>query len=150
GGPMPGPRSPGDSAADAPRREGARTPDAPDAREADVARYEAAYDVVARDRSHYLAVVRDERGRVAGTMQLTIIPGLTRDGSSRLHIEGLATAEPEEALGLGAVMLRWAQDHGRARGATLAQVSAEPSGSDRAFYEGQGYSPGREVLTLDL
>ena len=42
---------------------------------ADLARYEAAYDAVARDPAQYLAAVRDEADRVVGTMQLTIIPG---------------------------------------------------------------------------
>ncbi len=72
------------------------------------ARYEAAFDVVARDPSQYLAVVRDESDRIVGTMQLTIIPGLLRAGTTRLQIEGLRVAAPERSHGLGAAMLEWA------------------------------------------
>lgn len=105
-----------------------------------IAAYEAAYDVVARDRSHLLAVVRDETHRVVGTMQLTIIPGLTRAGTTRLQIEGLRVASDERSRGLGTAMLTWAHHHGQARGARLAQVTTDQTRARaRAFYSRLGY-----------
>jgi GNAT superfamily N-acetyltransferase len=107
---------------------------------ADETRYEAAFDVVARDSSQYLAVVRDESGGIVGTMQLTIIPGLLRAGTTRLQIEGLRVAGAERSLGLGAAMLDWAHEHGRVRGASLAQVTTdEARARARSFYERLGY-----------
>jgi GNAT superfamily N-acetyltransferase len=104
------------------------------------ARYEAAYDRVARDRSQYLAVVRNGADRVVATMQLTVIPGLSRGGSTRLQIEGLRVAAGERSRGLGTAMLQWAHDHGRAHGATLAQVTTdEVRDRARAFYLRLGY-----------
>ncbi|MFC9786332.1 GNAT family N-acetyltransferase [Rhodococcus sp. NPDC127528] len=107
---------------------------------AEIARYEEAYDAVARDSSHYLAVVRDEDDRIVGTMQLTIVPGLSRGGTTRLQIEGVRVAASERSLGVGTAMLEWAHDHGRHRGATLAQVTTD---RDReralAFYARLGY-----------
>ncbi|NMO02107.1 GNAT family N-acetyltransferase [Gordonia sp. TBRC 11910] len=117
----------------------------------DDAVYEAAYDVVARDGSHYLAVVRDEADRIVATMQLTVIPGLSRGGTTRLQIEGLRVAAPERSSGLGSAMLAWAHDHGRARGATLAQVTTdEIRDRARAFYSRLGYETNHVGLKRSL
>jgi GNAT superfamily N-acetyltransferase len=106
----------------------------------DGARYEAAFDVVVRDASQYLAVVADETDRVVATMQLTTIPGLVRAGTTRLQIEGLRVATAERSGGLGAAMLDWAHEHGRARGALLAQVTTDEARERaRSFYERRGY-----------
>ncbi|MFF0817463.1 GNAT family N-acetyltransferase [Rhodococcus sp. NPDC003318] len=107
---------------------------------AELARYEEAYDAVTRDSSHYLAVVRDEDDRIVGTMQLTIIPGLSRGGTTRLQIEGVRVAAPERSRGVGTAMLEWAHDHGRHRGATLAQVTTDRTRERaHAFYTRLGY-----------
>lgn len=103
-------------------------------------RYEAAFSSVARDSSHYLGVVRDSADHIVATMQLTVIPGLSRGGSTRLQIEGLRVAPSERSQGLGAAMLEWAHEFGRARGARLAQVTTdEARDRTRAFYARLGY-----------
>lgn len=106
----------------------------------EIARYEEAYDAVTRDASHYLAVVRDEGDRIVGTMQLTIIPGLSRSGTTRLQIEGVRVTASQRSRGIGTAMLEWAHDHGRHRGATLAQVTTDRV-RERAhtFYARLGY-----------
>lgn len=107
---------------------------------AEIARYEEAYDALARDSSHYLAAVRDEADRIVGTMQLTIVPGLSRGGTTRLQIEGVRVAAPERSRGIGTAMLEWAHDHGRHRGATLAQVTTDRARERaHAFYARLGY-----------
>ncbi|CAN5317933.1 peptide synthetase [soil metagenome] len=118
---------------------------------AEEALYEAAFDVVARDTSQYLAVVRDESDRVVATMQLTIIPGLLRGGTTRLQIEGLRVAEADRSQGLGAAMLEWAHEHGRVRGASLAQVTTDEARERaRSFYERLGYETSHVGLKLQL
>ncbi|NRQ51468.1 GNAT family N-acetyltransferase [Aeromicrobium stalagmiti] len=115
------------------------------------AQYEAAFDVVARDGSQYLAVVRDDTDHVVGTMQLTIIPGLLRAGTTRLQIEGLRVSEAERSRGLGAAMLEWAHQHGRARGASLAQVTTDEARERaRSFYERLGYDTSHVGLKRPL
>jgi GNAT superfamily N-acetyltransferase len=118
---------------------------------AEDARYEAAFDVVARDTSQYLAVVRDESDRVVATMQLTIIPGLVRAGTTRLQIEGVRVSAADRSHGLGAAMLEWAHEHGRARGASLAQVTTDEARERaRNFYERLGYEPSHVGLKRRL
>ena len=118
---------------------------------ADLQRYEAAYDAITREKAHYLAVVRDADERVVATMQLTVLPGLSRGGATRLQVEGLRVASDVRGHGLGTAMLAWAHDHGRARGATLAQVTTDASRQRaRAFYARLGYEETHAGLRLRL
>ena len=118
--------------------------------------YEAAFDLVARDRSNYLAVVRESgeggaRDRIVGTMQLTVIPGLSRGGATRLQVEGLRVAASHRGSGLGTAMMEWAHEHGRAHGALLAQVTTdEIRDRARAFYEKLGYATNHVGLKRPL
>ncbi|GGA76385.1 peptide synthetase [Pseudoclavibacter endophyticus] len=118
---------------------------------AELAHYEAAFDAIAHDSSHYLVAVRDEGDRIVGTMQLTVIPGLSRAGATRLQIEGVRVAAHERSRGLGTAMLEWAHGHGRARGATVAQLTTDLSRS-RAhdFFRALGYASTQAGLTRDL
>jgi mycolipenoyl-CoA---2-(long-chain-fatty acyl)-trehalose mycolipenoyltransferase / long-chain-acyl-CoA---trehalose acyltransferase len=107
----------------------------------ETARYEAAFDALARDPAQFLAVVRDDDGAVVGTMQLSIVPGLARSGATRLQVEGLRVAEPVRGIGLGTEMLTWAHDHGRARGASISQIASDVERVDaHRFYERLGYA----------
>ncbi|GAA2379970.1 GNAT family N-acetyltransferase [Gordonia cholesterolivorans] len=118
---------------------------------AELERYEAAFDVLVRDRAHYLAVVRDERDRTVATMQLTVIGGLSRGGTTRLQIEGLRVAEAERSRGLGSAMLDWAHAHGRAHGAHLAQLATDEARiRARAFYARAGYRAEHVGLKREL
>lgn len=108
---------------------------------ADVGTYLAAFEEIDGDPHHFLAVVLDEEGRLAGTMQLTILPGLSRGGARRLQIEAVRIAAGERGSGLGTAMLAWAEDYGRSRGAVLAQLTSDGSRADaHRFYERLGYA----------
>nr|WP_240312489.1 GNAT family N-acetyltransferase [Janibacter anophelis] len=106
----------------------------------DIAHYERVFDAIARDRGQYLAVVCDEHDAVVATMQLSIVPGLTRNGATRLLIEGVRVASGERSGGLGAAMFGWAHEHGRSHGAVLAQLTTDAVRTRaHAFYERLGY-----------
>lgn len=114
-------------------------------------RYEAGFRAVIRDASNYLGVVRDSADRIVATMQLTVIPGLSRGGSTRLQIEGLRVATAERSRGLGAAMLEWAHEFGRARGATLSQITTdEARDRTRAFYTRLGYQTAHVGLKRNI
>ncbi|KXP02131.1 GNAT family N-acetyltransferase [Tsukamurella tyrosinosolvens] len=106
----------------------------------DAAEYDSAFELVTRDRSQYLAVIRDDAGHVVGTMHLTVIPGLSRSGSTRLQIEGVRVARGHRSQGLGTAMIEWAHHHGRTHGAVLSQLTTDVSRDRaRAFYTRLGY-----------
>jgi GNAT superfamily N-acetyltransferase len=108
----------------------------------DLAPYDAAFTAVDRDPAHLLVCVRDEVGRVAATLQLTWVPGLTRGGATRLQVEGVRVAEHARGAGLGTALLDWAHDIGRRRGARLAQLTSDRTRTEaHRFYQGLGYRP---------
>ena len=113
---------------------------AQDRESAELERYESAYDIVVRNRSNYLGVVLNDSDVVVATVQLTVIPGLSRGGATRLQIEGLRVAKSERAQGLGTALVEWAHDYGRTHGAQLAQVTTDGARERaRAFYGRLGY-----------
>jgi len=117
---------------------------------ADLAPYLAAFDAVAADPAHQL-VVADDGGRIAGTLQLTLIPGLARRGALRAQIEAVHVAAPDRGRGLGGAMLRWAIDEARARGAALVQLTTDKSRVDaRRFYRRLGFVDSHEGMKLQL
>jgi hypothetical protein len=134
-----------------PGREGDAVGTAPGAKASEEHLREAAYDVVARDRSHYLAVVRDPSGRLAGAMLLIIVPGLAHGGPALLQIEGFMVADPGSPAGLTAAMLHWAHSHGRARGAGRARIGAASFGDTTPqLLIGLGYEAGETMFERGL
>jgi hypothetical protein len=66
----------------------------------DLAPYLAAFAEIDADPRQLLVVVRDEADAVVGTMQLTLLPGLSRGGSTRLQIEAVRLASGVRRGGL--------------------------------------------------
>ena len=117
----------------------------------DLTVYERAFDAIDRDPHQFLAAVRDPRGALVGTMQLTVIPGLSRGGMTRLQIEAVRVADSARGAGLGSAMFAWAHDFGRHHGAGLAQLTTDKTRPDaHRFYARLGYAATHEGLKLAL
>lgn len=118
---------------------------------ADLAPYVVAFQEIDGDDAHLLLAVRDESGAVVATMQLTIVPGLSRGGTKRLLIEGVRVASSTRGSGLGTALFGWAHAWGAARGATLAQLTSDRRRADaHRFYETLGYEASHEGFKLPL
>lgn len=110
-----------------------------------LAPYEAAFREIDSDPHQFLVVVRDDDDVIVGTMQLTVIPGLSRAGAKRLLIEAVRLAPSTRGAGLGAALFGWAHDYGRANGAVLAQLTCDKTRADaHRFYERLGYVASHE------
>jgi GNAT superfamily N-acetyltransferase len=117
----------------------------------DPAVYQRAFEAIDRDPHQFLAAVRDPGGVLVGTMQLTVIPGLSRGGTTRLQIEAVRVADSARGAGLGAAMFAWAHDYGRHHGAGLAQLTTDKTRPDaHRFYARLGYEATHEGLKLAL
>ncbi|MEX5718951.1 GNAT family N-acetyltransferase [Geodermatophilus maliterrae] len=117
---------------------------------ADLAPYEAAFAAVDADPAHLL-VVADDGGTVAGTLQLSFVPGLSRRGTLRAQVEGVRVAAAARGRGLGAAMLRWTVGEARRRGAALVQLTTDKRRSDaHRFYERLGFTASHEGMKLEL
>ncbi|WP_326817417.1 GNAT family N-acetyltransferase [Streptomyces sp. NBC_01762] len=105
----------------------------------DLAPYRAAFQRLAHDPNQHLVVaVRD--GAVVGTLQLTVIPGLSRRGSTRSIIEGVRVHADERGSGLGTRLIQWAVDESRRQDCQLVQLTSDATRTDaHRFYERLGF-----------
>jgi GNAT superfamily N-acetyltransferase len=116
----------------------------------DLATYDAAYDRVAADPAQHL-VVAERDGTVVGTLQLSVIPGLSRRGATRSVIEGVRVARGERGSGLGTELVTWAVEESRRLGCTLVQLTSDASRVDaRRFYERLGFVASHVGFKLPL
>lgn len=113
-------------------------------------RYAAAFAAIDADPNQYLAVV-EEGGQIAGCLQLTFIPGLSRQGLMRGQIESVRIASARRGGGLGRRMFEWAIAECRRRGCGVVQLTTDKARSDaRRFYESLGFTASHEGMKLAL
>ena len=80
------------------------------------------------------------RDVVVGTLQLTVIPGLSRRGSTRSIIEGVRIHADERGSGLGTRLIEWAVDESRRQDCQLVQLTSDATRTDaHRFYERLGF-----------
>ncbi|MGW6742993.1 N-acetyltransferase family protein [Streptomyces sp. NPDC055025] len=116
----------------------------------DLTPYIAAYEHLARDPNQRMMVAVRER-RVVGTLQLTIVPGLSRRGALRSIIEGVRVHADERGSGLGTRFIEWAIDESRRQGCQLVQLTSDASRIDaHRFYERLGFSASHVGFKLQL
>lgn len=112
--------------------------------------YLAAFRAIADDPNQLLAVVEDSEG-LAGCLQISFIPGLSRRGMWRGQIEGVRIARRVRGEGLGRTLLDWAIDRCRERNCQLVQLTSDKSRSDALrFYESLGFAASHEGFKLAL
>src|SRR5689334_13987750 len=116
----------------------------------DLTPYERAFAAIDAD-PHQLLVVADRNDETIGTLQLTLVPGLSRRGASRAVIEAVRVAAPARGSGLGTTLIRWAIEEARNRGAALVQLTSDKSRTDaHRFYVNLGFEQSHEGFKLPL
>lgn len=105
----------------------------------DLTPYRAAFERIAAD-PQQLLMVADRDGEVVGTLQLTLIPGLSRRGASRALIEAVRVRSTERGTGLGSRLIEWAVDEARRQGCAIVQLTSDATRTDaHRFYERLGF-----------
>ncbi|MFJ8716930.1 GNAT family N-acetyltransferase [Streptomyces violaceus] len=116
----------------------------------DLAPYLTALERLNADLNQRLVVAVRE-GRVVGTLQLTIIPGLSRRGATRSIIEGVRIHADERGSGLGTQLIEWAISESRDSGCQLVQLTSDTSRTDaHRFYEQLGFTASHTGFKLPL
>ncbi|MEV0219434.1 GNAT family N-acetyltransferase [Streptomyces sp. NPDC050704] len=116
----------------------------------DLSPYLAALERLTGDPNQHLVVAVRE-GRVVGTLQLTIIPGLSRKGATRSIIEGVRVHVDERGSGLGTRFIEWAVDLSRREGCRLVQLTSDVTRTDaHRFYERLGFTASHVGFKLQL
>ncbi|HEY2796114.1 MAG TPA: GNAT family N-acetyltransferase [Micromonosporaceae bacterium] len=101
--------------------------------------YLAAFDRVHRDPNQHLVVLECD-GEVVGTLQLTIVAGLSRRGSTRAIVEAVRVAGSARGQRLGEYLIRWSIDEGRRQGCSVVQLTSDATRLDaHRFYERLGF-----------
>lgn len=112
--------------------------------------YFAAFDLIEEDPRNRL-VVAESDGRIAGTLQLTLLPGLSRHGMLRAQIEAVRVAAWTRGQGLGRQMISWAVAEARRAGCGMVQLTSDKRRTDAIrFYESLGFEATHEGLKLPL
>ncbi|MEU7163364.1 GNAT family N-acetyltransferase [Streptomyces morookaense] len=105
----------------------------------DLAPYRAAFERLAGDPHQHL-VVAERDGRTVGTLQLTVIPGLSRRGATRSVVEAVRVHADERGGGLGTRLIEWAVGTSRREGCALVQLTSDATRVDaHRFYERLGF-----------
>ncbi|MEU7118982.1 GNAT family N-acetyltransferase [Streptomyces zaomyceticus] len=105
----------------------------------DLGPYLAAFELLEGDpHQHVVVAVREDK--VVGTLQLTIIPGLSRQGATRSIIEGVRIHSDERGSGLGTELIEWAVEESERRNCRLVQLTSDATRTDaHRFYERLGF-----------
>ncbi|MFJ4775166.1 GNAT family N-acetyltransferase [Streptomyces sp. NPDC088762] len=116
----------------------------------DLTPYLAAFKRLTEDPNQHLVVaVREDR--VVGTLQLTIVPGLSRKGSTRSIIEGVRVHAGERGSGLGTRFVEWAIEKSREEHCDLVQLTSDATRTDaHRFYERLGFAASHIGFKLQL
>ncbi|MGW7715032.1 N-acetyltransferase family protein [Streptomyces chartreusis] len=116
----------------------------------DLTPYLAAFERLTNDPNQHLVVAVRE-GRVIGTLQLTVIPGLSRRGATRSIIEAVRIHADERGSGLGTRLIEWAIDESRRQNCQLVQLTSDKSRTDaHRFYERLGFASSHAGFKLEL
>lgn len=117
---------------------------------ADLTPYQAGFAAVDADPNQAL-VVAERNGELVGTLQLTIIPGLSRQGATRGVVEGVRVAASARGTGLGTTLMEWSVEEARNRGCVLVQLTSDKARVDaHRFYLRLGFTQSHEGFKLPL
>ena len=112
--------------------------------------YFDAFAAIERDENQFLLVV-EYRGEVAGCLQLSFIPGLSRLGMWRGQVESVRIAAAFRGQGLGEKMLQWVIEACREKGCGLLQLHTDVTRKDAIrFYEKLGFKASHAGMKLAL
>lgn len=116
----------------------------------DLTPYRRAFADVAAD-PNQLLMVAERNEQVIGTLQLTIIPGLSRAGAGRGLIEAVRVSDAARGAGLGTTLMEWAIEESRRRGCRLVQLTSDVQRTDaHRFYERLGFTASHVGFKLKL
>jgi ribosomal protein S18 acetylase RimI-like enzyme len=112
--------------------------------------YAEAYARIAASDANFLFVA-ELAGRVVGTYQLTVLPGIAERGRTRGKIESVHVDPTLRGSGIGAAMMRHALVVAREKGIGLLELSSNKNRTDaHRFYERLGFAKSHEGFKMAL
>ena len=112
--------------------------------------YWVAFDAMSAQRGNELLVAELE-GEVVGCLQLSVIPGLSRQGMTRGQLEGVRISSRHRGTRIGEALVRAAIERARALGCRVVQLTTDRSRVDaHRFYERLGFEATHVGMKLTL
>lgn len=112
--------------------------------------YYRAFDALARDPNNRL-LIAEVNGEIVGTLQITFIHGLSRQGARRALIEAVRVASLHRGKGFGEQIVREAVEMARREGCAMVQLTSDKSRKDaQRFYARLGFEASHEGMKLML
>ena len=106
--------------------------------------YLDAFEAINND-PNQVFVVFEVEGVIIGCLQLSFIPGLSRQGTWRGQIESVRVSSKTRGVGLGQEMIKWAIDTCREHGCRIIQLTSDKTRQDAAeFYHTLGFVDSHE------
>jgi ribosomal protein S18 acetylase RimI-like enzyme len=106
--------------------------------------YLDAFEAINND-PNQVFVVFEVEDVIIGCLQLSFIPGLSRQGAWRGQIESVRVSSETRGVGLGQEMIKWAIDSCRKRGCRIIQLTSDKTRQDAAeFYRALGFVASHE------
>jgi len=100
---------------------------------------------------HDQLLVAERGGRVVGTLQLTVLPGLSYQGGWRAQVEGVRVDASVRGQRIGERLIEWAVARAREHGCVLVQLSTDKRRPNaKRFYERLGFAASHEGMKLRL
>ena len=110
--------------------------------------YERAFADVAKDPNQLLVVATDDQV-VVSTLQLSVIPGLSRRGARRAQIEAVRVARDHRGRGLGLAMIQWAIREAAVHECALIQLTSDKARvRAHRLYERLGFTASHEGFKM--
>jgi GNAT superfamily N-acetyltransferase len=96
-------------------------------------------------------VVAESEGVVIGVLQLTFIPGISRNGATRLLVEAVRVDRALRGQGIGRLLMEHAHERGQERACVLAQLTSDKQRPEaHRFYRDLGYEQSHEGFKRPL
>lgn len=112
--------------------------------------YRAAFARVEADPNQHL-VVAERDGEVVGTLQISVIAGISRLGTVRSVVEAVRVRSDQRGRGLGTELMDYAVAESRRLGATLVQLTSDRQREDaHRFYQRLGFTDSHLGFKLAL
>jgi GNAT superfamily N-acetyltransferase len=112
--------------------------------------YERAFAEMSAERGNCV-LLAEQDGEIVGSLQLVIIPSLSRHGTKRAMIEAVRIRADRRGQMLGSSLMRHAIEQARAAGCGLVQLTSDKR-RKRAhlFYRRLGFEQSHEGFKLEL
>ncbi|NHD17275.1 MULTISPECIES: GNAT family N-acetyltransferase [Actinopolyspora] len=112
--------------------------------------YRAAFAEIDAD-PNQLLIVAERAGEIVGTLQLSLLAGLSHLGTKRAQLEAVRVRSDLRGLGVGKRMCEWAISAARQRGAGQLQLTSDSGREDaHRFYERLGFSATHVGMKMHL